>query len=185
MTGRQVAMHHGHMAVVRAIVAAAASVAVGEPQPGHAHAQAELAAGTAVGITGLTGAPQHNGKVGIVEGFDAAKDRYMVRVIGEAKPLRVKAANLQRVTGAVILMVAAQQGDVTVMGRMLDGGADPNALVQTDADDPMRPGQKRHAIVLIEALALPRVAVGAAASGGRRGASDDMDMERAIMMSLG
>eukprot|EP01047_Picozoa_sp_COSAG01_P045497 COSAG01_NODE_4197_length_5250_cov_33.117453_1_plen_138_part_10 len=35
------------------------------------------------------------------------------------------------------------------------------------------------------ALDLPRVAVGAAASGGRRGASDDMDMERAIMMSLG
>jgi hypothetical protein len=41
------------------------------------------------------GAAQHNGKFGVVEGFDAVKGRYVVRVVGEAKLLRVKAANVQ------------------------------------------------------------------------------------------
>jgi ankyrin repeat protein len=152
-TGREVAMQLGHTAVVRAIDAAVASVAAGEePQPEPAPAPPELAAGTAVVIVGLVGAPQHNGKGGIVEGFDAAKGRHMVRVIGEAITMNLKPANLQRGLVAQALAVAAQEGDVAAMGRLLDGGADPNALAQVKVDDPTRPGQKLRSTALLLAL---------------------------------
>jgi ankyrin repeat protein len=147
-TGRELAMHFGHTAVVRAIDAAVASVAAGEPQYAP-----ELAAGTAVEIDGLVGAPQHNGKFGIVEGFDATKGRYVVRVIGEAITMNLKPVNLQRVSGQLALVIAAQHGDVAALGRLLDDGVDPNALVQLDADDPTRPGQKWQTTTLVTALA--------------------------------
>jgi ankyrin repeat protein len=155
-TGREVAMQHDHTAVVRAIDAAVASVAAGEPQPEPAHASAELSAGTAVTIEGLVGASQHNGKFGVVEGFDAAKGRYVVRVIGEvAITINLKPANLQRLPGGfagAALVMAAGHGDVAAMGRLLDGGADPNALVQSDRDDPARPGRKLQTTAMIMAL---------------------------------
>eukprot|EP01047_Picozoa_sp_COSAG01_P073608 COSAG01_NODE_12051_length_1807_cov_1.581967_2_plen_215_part_01 len=101
------------------------------PRPSHPQVEPtpELAPGTAVEIEGLISAPQHNGKPGIVEGFDAAKGRYVVRVIGQAITMNLKHANLRRGLGAQALTFAAQQGDVAAMGRLLDGGADPNALV--------------------------------------------------------
>jgi hypothetical protein len=139
---------------VRAIDAAMASVAAGAggPQPEPELAAAELAAGTAVVIGGLVGAPQHNGKGGVVEGFDAAKGRYVVRVIGKAKPLRVKLAKLQLASAPGVLVAAAQQGDVAALGRLLDGGVDPNVLVQSDLDDSRRPGQKVQITPLVTAL---------------------------------
>eukprot|EP01047_Picozoa_sp_COSAG01_P088690 COSAG01_NODE_20991_length_923_cov_1.990291_2_plen_79_part_01 len=70
------------------------------------------------------GAPQHNGKAGIVEGFDAAKGRHVVRVIGQAKPLRIKPANLQRVPEAAALASVAQQFAVV---RAIDAAVAPVA----------------------------------------------------------
>ena len=40
-----------------------------------------LAAGTRVGVLGLKGAPQHNGKEGVVLRYDGAKGRYAVRLV--------------------------------------------------------------------------------------------------------
>ena len=56
-----------------------------EPQPSEL-----LEVGCSVSVYGLTGAPQHDGKNGTVQGYDAAKGRYSVRVEGEAKGLRIK-----------------------------------------------------------------------------------------------
>ena len=45
--------------------------------------------GAEVGITGLTGAPQHNGKAGVVLSYDSVKGRYNVRLqTGETVALK-------------------------------------------------------------------------------------------------
>ena len=61
--------------------------------------------------------------------------------------MNLKPANLQRVLGAAPLALAAQQGDVAALGRLLDGGADPNALAQTGADD--RKGHSRMRVAAV------------------------------------
>jgi hypothetical protein len=142
MTGRELAIMKGNTAVVQAINAVCPFGAPGESQPELEHPQAELAAGTTVLIDGLVGASQHNGKGGVVEDFDAAKGRYVVRVIGdprfEAEPqqLWVKTVNLARLstnggTNAAkrTMMFAVQDGNVTAIGQLLDDGTDPDALV--------------------------------------------------------
>ena len=50
--------------------------------------------GDTVEVGGLQGAPQHNGKLGIVQKFDAEKGRYVLQIKGMKKPLAVKPGNL-------------------------------------------------------------------------------------------
>ena len=68
----------------REVAEAAATAGEAQPEP-----EQHLAVGTFVAIHGLVGAAQHNGKSGVVEGFDSGKGRYVVR-LGESKRLRVK-----------------------------------------------------------------------------------------------
>ena len=60
---------------------------------------AAVPVGLAVGVAGLVGAAQHNGKRGtVVAGPDPVSGRYKVRIdgaAGGAKPLGLKPANLQ------------------------------------------------------------------------------------------
>ena len=58
-----------------------------EPEP---ELPPSLVAGDRVEIGGLQGAPQHNGKEGVVTGWVKAKRRYAVEVEGLAKPLAVR-----------------------------------------------------------------------------------------------
>jgi hypothetical protein len=53
-----------------------------------------LATGDRVQICDLIHSPQFNGVEGAVEGFDAVTGRYIVRVLGRSRPLRVRASNL-------------------------------------------------------------------------------------------
>ena len=50
--------------------------------------------GDTVEVGGLQGAPQHNGKQGVVQRFDAEKGRYVLKIAGMKKPLAVKPGNL-------------------------------------------------------------------------------------------
>jgi hypothetical protein len=52
--------------------------------------------GEIVVVTGLQGAPQHNGRQGVVERFDRAKGRFVLKVQGRQKPLAVRPDNLLR-----------------------------------------------------------------------------------------
>ena len=87
ITGMQLAEHNGHTAVLSILNASGSLEPRLPPQ--------QLPSGSTVEVHGLTGAPQHNGKLGTVQGYDAAKGRYSVLVEGEAKALRVKGANLR------------------------------------------------------------------------------------------
>jgi hypothetical protein len=119
-------------------------------------ADGAIAAGTVVKIGGLVGARERNGKLGLVEGFDAAKGRYVVRLTGEAVgttiTMNLKMSNVQPSTGVAALQFAASIGDIAAMGQLLDGGADPNALVPLGVEDPTRPGQKMRMTALTTAL---------------------------------
>lgn len=53
-----------------------------------------FAVGDTVEINGLQGAPQHNGKQGIVQRFDPDKGRFVLKIAGTKKPLAVKPGNL-------------------------------------------------------------------------------------------
>jgi hypothetical protein len=53
-----------------------------------------FAVGDTVEVGGLQGAPQHNGKQGVVQRFDAEKGRYVLKIAGMKKPLAVKPGNL-------------------------------------------------------------------------------------------
>eukprot|EP01047_Picozoa_sp_COSAG01_P061493 COSAG01_NODE_7692_length_3096_cov_54.672339_2_plen_80_part_00 len=57
----------------------------------------ELELGSVVKIGGLVSAQEHNGKLGLVEGFDAVTGRCIVRLSGEAVTMNLKTANVQRV----------------------------------------------------------------------------------------
>eukprot|EP00929_Paragymnodinium_shiwhaense_P078528 TRINITY_DN40721_c0_g2_i1.p1 TRINITY_DN40721_c0_g2~~TRINITY_DN40721_c0_g2_i1.p1 ORF type:complete len:368 (+),score=93.50 TRINITY_DN40721_c0_g2_i1:45-1106(+) len=52
----------------------------------------QLPNGAKVLVRGLAGAPEHNGSQGTIQGFDAAKQRYVVDLSG--KPLSLRAVNL-------------------------------------------------------------------------------------------
>jgi len=58
-------------------------------------APAKFEAGDTVEVFGLQGAPQHNGKQGVVQRFDETKGRYVLRIPATKKPLAVKPANLR------------------------------------------------------------------------------------------
>jgi hypothetical protein len=60
-----------------------------------------FATGETVEVAGLQGAPQHNGKLGVVQHFDNGKGRFVVKVDGLKKPLAVKPANLMSRTNAI------------------------------------------------------------------------------------
>eukprot|EP01047_Picozoa_sp_COSAG01_P051082 COSAG01_NODE_5229_length_4399_cov_36.514419_3_plen_399_part_00 len=119
-------------------------------------ADGAIAAGTVVKIGGLVSARERNGKLGLVEGFDAAKGRYVVRLAGEAVgttiTMNLKMSNVQPSTGVAALQFAASIGDIAAMGQLLDGGADPNALVALGVEDPTLPGQKMRMTALTTAL---------------------------------
>eukprot|EP01043_Picozoa_sp_COSAG02_P034448 COSAG02_NODE_2407_length_8929_cov_50.486154_3_plen_1720_part_01 len=69
-----------------------------------ADSRSGLDVGDRVAIHSLTGAPQHNGKLGTVRSFASEKDRYSVELDGgekNAKPLGVKPANLTYCEGKV------------------------------------------------------------------------------------
>eukprot|EP01046_Picozoa_sp_COSAG06_P028365 COSAG06_NODE_2549_length_6687_cov_142.924256_1_plen_372_part_00 len=53
-----------------------------------------FAVGDTVEVGGLQGAPQHNGKLGVVQRFDAEKGRFVLKIAGMKKPLAVKPGNL-------------------------------------------------------------------------------------------
>jgi len=54
-----------------------------------------LPPGTRVVVRGLQGAPQHNGKEGEVDSYDASSSRYLVQLAGgDGEVLRIKFANL-------------------------------------------------------------------------------------------
>ena len=55
-----------------------------------------LKSGTAVYIHSLTGATQHNGRIGKIKSFDDGKQRYTVDVGLETGPLALKLSNLQQ-----------------------------------------------------------------------------------------
>ena len=60
-----------------------------------------LAVGTAVIVSDLTGSPKLNGRKGVVEGFEAGKGRYSVRVEGRQRPAALRPQNcLAAVPGA-------------------------------------------------------------------------------------
>ena len=48
----------------------------------------------AVEVGGLQGAPQHNGKQGLVQEYNPEKGRYVLKIAGMKKPLAVKPGNL-------------------------------------------------------------------------------------------
>ena len=61
-----------------------------------------LAVGTTVIVSGLTGAPELNCRMSVVEGFDDEKGRYAVRVEGRKKPAALRIENcLAAVPGGV------------------------------------------------------------------------------------
>jgi hypothetical protein len=70
-----------------------------------------LVAGDRVEIGGLTGAPQHNGKEGVVVRWVKAKRRYIVEVDGLPKPLAVRPANLQICLGGSHTNKSQQAGE--------------------------------------------------------------------------
>ena len=55
--------------------------------------------GTAVKVVGVTGAPELNGRQGIVKAFDQAKGRYKVLVVGESRPKMLKPDNCRLMPG--------------------------------------------------------------------------------------
>ena len=63
-----------------------------------------LAVGTAAIVSGLTGAPELNGRTGVVEGFDEEKGRCAVRFAGRKKPAALRPQNC----------LAAVRGSATV-----------------------------------------------------------------------
>ena len=54
-----------------------------------------LAVGTSVIVSGLTGAPELNGRTGVVEGFDDEKGRCSVHVEGRKKPAALRPQNCE------------------------------------------------------------------------------------------
>ena len=63
-----------------------------------------LEVGTSVTVSGLTGAPELNGRTGVVEGFDEEKGRCAVRFAGRKKPAALRPQNC----------LAAVRGSATV-----------------------------------------------------------------------
>lgn len=59
-------------------------------------AQLPFKIGDTVEVGGLQGAPQHNGKQGVVQRFDAEKGQFVLKVAGLKKPLAVKPENLAK-----------------------------------------------------------------------------------------
>ena len=57
-------------------------------------ARAGFVVGNTVEIRGLEGAPEHNGKQGVVQRFNVEKARFVVKIAGIKKPLAVKPENL-------------------------------------------------------------------------------------------
>jgi hypothetical protein len=106
-----------------------------------------FAAGDVVILHGLVGGAQHNGKRGVVRGYDQGSGRFKVSVAGRPKPLGVKAANLlpptrgwemlppmraKRIGPAV---AATASGAIFVAGGAGDGSAELFELVPPHGED--------------------------------------------------
>ena len=61
-----------------------------EPQPG------EHWIGEQIEVHSLSGAPQHNGKSGVIEGYDANKGRYTVKLTGSGTQFALRPRNLKK-----------------------------------------------------------------------------------------
>ena len=70
-----------------------------QPQPSRAET-AEAIVGLSVEAIGLQGAPQHNGKTGTVESWDAGKGRYVIVLDEGGRRMALRSANLRLVHDA-------------------------------------------------------------------------------------
>ena len=84
-----------------------------------------LVPGDRVEIGGLTGAPHHNGKVGVVVRWVKQKRRYIVEVDGLPKPLAVRPANLQICLGTSSSDTSGQAAEAGETRYVLQGFTDP------------------------------------------------------------
>ena len=83
--------------------AAAPGKAIGEPQP--EPEPSALSVGGKVTVQGLKGAPQHNGKEGVIQSFEQAKGRYVVELsTGETLALKTDKTVRRRLEGGVRLL---------------------------------------------------------------------------------
>lgn len=95
-----------------------------EPEP-DPEMPTSLVAGDRVEIGGLTGAPQHNGKEGVVVRWVKQKRRYIVEVDGLPKPLAVRPANLQICLGGSSPDNIQQAGEAEESNYVLQGFTEP------------------------------------------------------------
>ena len=100
-----------------------------------------LGMGTAVAVHGLQGAPQHNGKRGVVvSGLDPKSGRYAVQIDGETKDkaLGLKLANLELAELADVRTAEAGDRAGAVEGGTTAGGSKlPNVQVRNTSGRPL------------------------------------------------
>ena len=100
-----------------------------EPEPAaHSEMPTSLVAGDRVEIGGLTGAPQHNGKEGVIVRWVKQRRRYIVEVDGLPRPLAVRPANLQICLGGSSTdksQQAGAAGKAKETSYVLQGFAEP------------------------------------------------------------
>ena len=84
-----------------------------------------LVPGDRVEIGGLTGAPQHNGREGVVVRWVKEKRRYIVEVDGLPKPLAVRPANLQICLGTSSSEKSGQAAEAGETSYVLQGFTEP------------------------------------------------------------
>mmetsp|Transcript_65680 Transcript_65680/g.172105 ORF Transcript_65680/g.172105 Transcript_65680/m.172105 type:complete len:343 (+) Transcript_65680:69-1097(+) len=140
-----------------------ASGAAGGPatplsQPGALKQDAcgKLTPGVRVKIYGLVSAPEHNGSEGVIKGYDAGKQRYLVE-LGE-KSLSLRASSLlqllrvqtQGVEGqADVVEVDAETGELVLRRLSCPEGEESSRAKLGDADGPVLPAG---AVVAVQGL---------------------------------
>ena len=98
--------------------AAAPGKAIGEPQP--EPEPSALSVGGKVTVQGLKGAPQHNGKEGVIQSFEQAKGRYVV-ALGDGTQVSLKQDNVQQqVEGCEVLGIQSKPELNGQIGTVLD-----------------------------------------------------------------
>jgi hypothetical protein len=107
-----------------------------EPEP-ELELPASLVPGDRVEIGGLSGAPQHNGKEGVVVRWVKQKRRYIVEVEGLAKPLAVRPVNLQICLGKSSSDKdgGEQQAEAGDTGYVLQGFTEPEKKKEKEEEE--------------------------------------------------
>lgn len=109
----------------------AASARAAAPAASSAHTSPPELLGCRVGIHGLKGRPDLNGKVGSARSFDAAKARYAVRVEGEADAVLLRPSCLVNIELLAPLMMTA--GTARHLKRQLEKAAVTAGVAEEDA----------------------------------------------------